>query len=180
MLSCYQYAVPSTGLIQGANASGATAVLLDVVGVVTTGGSCTEGVRAERKIRVTLTRSTYLNYAYFTDVETQETAQYSPTLSSEFSSIPTAQQDATQYCSNYYYALSNGNAALLRANGTPAGGLGGATSDIRSRHASLGSFTNYTANNICTYTKFAGGDASTARAHLMSYSSTARRPSPVQ
>ena len=96
-------AVPSTGLIQGANASGATAVLLDVACVVTTGGSCTEGVRAERKIRVTLTRSTYLNYAYFTDVETQDPAEYSPTLSSEFSSIPTAQQDATQYCSNSYY-----------------------------------------------------------------------------
>ncbi|MGF1948965.1 hypothetical protein ACQUFD_18060, partial [Enterococcus gallinarum] len=73
-------------------------------------------------IRVTLTRNTYLNYGYFTDRETQDPVQYSPTLSSEFSGVTNAQQYAYQYCSNYYFGLSPDNTALL-GTGTPAGGV---------------------------------------------------------
>lgn len=164
ILSCYQYSVPAGGVALSSSNTATTAILLDVVGKVTT-GSCTNAARAQRSIRVTLTRNTYLNYGYFTDRETQDPVQYSPTLSSEFSGVANAQQYAYQYCSNYYFALSPDNTALL-GTGTPAGGVATVQStDTRTNHSSQTSYTNYTQNNICTYTKFGGGDTFNGPVH---------------
>ncbi|MGH9102196.1 MAG: hypothetical protein ACRDYD_04320 [Acidimicrobiales bacterium] len=164
--SCFTYTVPSNGLVSGSSLPGAvtsdaSAILLDVTGKVTT-GSCSNAPVTQRKIRVTLTRTTYLNYAYFTDRETQDPNQYAANLSAEFSGVSKAQQYATQYCSNYYFALSPGNVV----GQTPAGGIGPVQStDIRASHSTVGSYTHYTQNNICTFTKFDSGDTFNGPVH---------------
>jgi hypothetical protein len=158
-ISCYSYSVPANGLpsssaLAGAGVQAESAVVLDVTGKITT-GSCSNTAIVTRKIRVTFARSTYLNYAYFTDRETQDPAQYNPQLSSEFvsGSVPNPQADANQYCSNYYFALGPGNAV----GQTPAGGIAPtAATDVRVNHSTTGSYTTYTANHICTYTKWQG------------------------
>jgi Tfp pilus assembly protein PilX len=158
-ISCYSYSVPTNGLpsssaLAAAGIQAETAVVLDVTGKLTT-GSCSNPAIVTRKITVTFDRTTYLNYAYFTDRETQDPAQYNPSLSSEFVSatVPNPQGYADQYCSNYYYALSPGNTV----GQTPAGGIAAtALSDIRLNHSTTGSYTTYTNNNICTYTKWTG------------------------
>jgi len=88
-IACFSYSVPANGLLSGSSlagaaTSGATAVVLDVTGKITTGATMASASAAQsacakpgsgvaiRKIRVTLTRTTYLNYAYFTDRETQD------------------------------------------------------------------------------------------------------------
>ena len=155
-VSCYNYKVPTNGLPFGTT-SGATAILLDVNGWIAK-SSCagTSPILAERQIQVTLTRNTYLNYAYFTDLETQDPAQYNPNLSSEFSSVSTAQADADQYCSNYYFAIGPNNTIGTK----PSGGIAlTASTDIRQNHSNTGSYTSYAPNTICTYTKFSGGDS---------------------
>ena len=91
--SKYQYSIPATGV---------------------TGKSITVNVKGQvrnvtRNLSVSLGRTSFLDYAYFSDHETQDPADYVPP---EYPTQPQNQADAYQYCQNYFWVRDPAAAPL--------------------------------------------------------------------
>jgi hypothetical protein len=172
----YQYSIPSdhppapTGAATTAGSTGSSLLIFDVTGRVVPNHSST----VSRSIRVVLSRSTFLNYGYFTNVETEDPQQYDldpaqagwpefgsygGTGATAWNGNPTqatqpknAYDAALEYCQNYWFGAN-----LAPNEATQAATAGVAISeDPRSVHSETSG--GYSLNNICTFTKWETGD----------------------
>ncbi len=172
----YEYDVPSNhppvpnGAATTVGATGTSLLVFDVAGRAVTSG----GQAFTRTIRVVLSRSTFLNYGYFTNVESQDPQQYDldpnypgwpefgpgwgsgitawSGASTQASQPENAYAAALDYCQNYWF---EGNPAPDETSEAAAAGVTVST-DPRSIHSEQSS--GYTLNNICTFTKWETGD----------------------
>jgi uncharacterized membrane protein YgcG len=172
----YEYQVPSnhppvpSGAATTAGATGSSMLVFDVSGRAFSA----DGQIITRSVRVVLTRSTFLNYGYFTNVETQDPQQYDllpnqpgwPEFGPDWGSGITAWNGAAtqssqpknaydaalDYCQNYWF----------EANPSPDETAQAATAgvtisqDPRSIHSETSN--GYSLSNICTFTKWETGD----------------------
>ena len=186
----YEYDVPAnhqpnpSGTATTAGATGSSTLVFDVFGRTIS----TNGQQVTRAIRVVLSRSTFLNYGYFTNVETQDPQQYDldPGLPGwpEFgpawgSGITSWNGNATQAANPAPPALSavptNAYTAALQycqddwfgPNAQPdeqaqatAANIAIST-DPRAIHSEQGPTPGpqgYSLNDVCTFTKWESGD----------------------
>jgi hypothetical protein len=175
----YQYSVPAnhepnpSGTATTAGATGSSSIFFDVVGRAVPAS----GPTLTRAIRVVLSRSTFLNYGYFTNVDTQDPQQYDldPALPgwpefgnyggtgiTAWNGATTQTQTATKpgnaynaalmYCQNYWF---EGNTTPDETSQAANAGVT-ISSDPRGAHSEQSN--GYSLNNICTFTKWETGD----------------------
>ncbi len=172
----YEYQVPGnhppvpSGAATTAGATGSSMLVFDVSGRAFSA----DGQIITRSIRVVLTRSTFLNYGYFTNVETEDPQQYDllPNqpgwpefgpgwgsgitawngVATQSSQPKNAYDAALEYCQNYWF---EGNPS---PDETAQAATAGVTisQDARSSHSETSN--GYNLNNICTFTKWETGD----------------------
>jgi hypothetical protein len=186
----FEYDVPAnhqpdpTGVATTAGATGSSTLVFDVFGRTIT----TTGQQVTRAIRVVLSRSTFLNYGYFTNVETEDPQQYDldpgqpgwPEFGTLWGSGITAWSgNATQTANPAPPALSrvptNAYTAALQycqndwfgPNAQPDEQAQATAADIaistdpRAIHSEQGPTPGpegYNLNDVCTFTKWEGGD----------------------
>jgi hypothetical protein len=172
----YEYDIPSNhppvpnGAATTAGATGTSMLVFDVLGRVVT----SDGQTFTRSIRVVLSRSTFLNYGYFTNVESQDPQQYDldpnypgwPEFgpgwgsgitawngaATQTSQPENAYDAALDYCQNYWFEA---NPSPDETSQATAAGVTIST-DPRSNHTEQSN--GYSLNNICTFTKWESGD----------------------
>ena len=172
----YEYDIPPNhspvpnGAATTAGATGTSTLVFDVFGRAVT----LSGQTFSRSIRVVLSRSTFLNYGYFTNVESQDPQQYDldpnypgwpefgPGWGSGITAWNGAATQTTQpknaydaaldYCQNYWFEA---NPSPDETSQAAAAGVSIST-DPRSEHSEQSS--GYSLNNICTFTKWETGD----------------------
>ena len=186
----YEYDVPAShqpnpsGTATTAGATGSSTLVFDVFGRTIS----TNGQQVTRAIRVVLSRSTFLNYGYFTNVETEDPQQYDldpgqpgwPEFGPAWGSGITAWSgNATQAANPAPPALStvptNAYTAALQycqndwfgPNAQPDEQAQATAADIaistdpRAMHSEQGPTPGpegYNLNDVCTFTKWESGD----------------------
>jgi len=186
----FEYDVPAnhqpdpTGTATTAGATGSSTLVFDVFGRTIT----TTGQQVTRAIRVVLSRSTFLNYGYFTNVETEDPQQYDldpgqpgwPEFGPAWGSGITSWSGAATQTANpappalstvptnaYTAALEYCQNDWFGPNAQPDEQAQATAADIaistdpRAMHSEQGPTPGpqgYNLNDVCTFTKWEGGD----------------------
>ncbi len=172
----YEYSVPSnhapapTGAATTQGATGSSTIIFDVLGRVV----ATNGQTVTQAVRVVLSRSTFLNYGYFTNVETEDPQQYDldPAqpgwpefgpgwgsgftawngLATQGSQPKNAYDAALQYCQNDWFEANPDPDETAQATAA------GVTISPDPRSMNSEQSNGYSLSNICTFTKWESGD----------------------